>query len=74
MFNVLTFPASPLTAVAQGDGLWTSLRRRLAAWSVPSARDAAEDLMALASDYEGTQPSFAADLRAAARQHLGPRA
>jgi hypothetical protein len=31
----------------------------------------ADELLALAAQYEATQPSYAADLRAVARRHMG---
>lgn len=60
-----TLPASAPAPVAPVALSW--LHRALRALAgVPAAPRSADDLLALAAHYESTQPSYAADLRAAA--------
>lgn len=68
MFNVLTLHGSPLVADSgtRGpvDALFARLNARLNAWANQPVTS--NDLLTLADSYEATQPSYAADLRAAA--------
>jgi hypothetical protein len=65
MFNVLTLNGSPLVASDGTEGPVQGLFARLSAWASREPRTS-DDLLELAATYEATQPSYAADLRAAA--------
>ena len=69
MYNVLTLKGSPLVADTS-EGVVQRLVARLGAWSANETVDR-KGLMALADTYEATQPSYAADLRAAAALQSG---
>jgi hypothetical protein len=66
MFNVLALNGSPLVA-ARAEGTVETVFARLNAWATNEPLTS-EDLLELADTYEATQPSYAADLRAAALQ------
>lgn len=66
MFNVLALQGSPLV-IGHAGGAVENLLARLNAWASTEPRTAAE-LTELADSYESTQPSYASDLRAVARQ------